>query len=298
MQPPSGGKANRHPHRFSLGNGNLGGCVPAVCGVARCWRRCACWWATIPRPVPRQAATRDRPYGSCGKGRPYGGGRPRGIAPTVRVAKDRPYGEEGGHKGSPLRFVWQGIAPTARRAATRDRPYGSCGKGSPLRRGGRPRGIAPTVRVARGVRTVEGGHEGSPLRRGGRPQGIAPTVRVARDRPYGEEGGHEGSPLRFVWQGASVRWRAATRDRPYGEDGGHKGSPLRGGGRPQGIAPTARRAATRDRPYGSCGKGRPYGGGRPGGMAHRCSVGAEGQTRTADTWIFSPLLYQLSYLGP
>ena len=25
--------------------------------------------------------------------------------------------------------------------------------------------------------------------------------------------------------------------------------------------------------------------------------GAEGQTRTADTWIFSPLLYQLSYLG-
>ena len=26
-------------------------------------------------------------------------------------------------------------------------------------------------------------------------------------------------------------------------------------------------------------------------------IGAEGQTRTADTWIFSPLLYQLSYLG-
>ena len=25
--------------------------------------------------------------------------------------------------------------------------------------------------------------------------------------------------------------------------------------------------------------------------------GAEGRTRTADTWIFSPLLYQLSYLG-
>ena len=25
--------------------------------------------------------------------------------------------------------------------------------------------------------------------------------------------------------------------------------------------------------------------------------GAEGQTRTADTWIFSPLLYHLSYLG-
>ena len=26
-------------------------------------------------------------------------------------------------------------------------------------------------------------------------------------------------------------------------------------------------------------------------------TGAEGRTRTADTWIFSPLLYQLSYLG-
>ena len=25
--------------------------------------------------------------------------------------------------------------------------------------------------------------------------------------------------------------------------------------------------------------------------------GAEGQNRTADTWIFSPLLYRLSYLG-
>ena len=25
--------------------------------------------------------------------------------------------------------------------------------------------------------------------------------------------------------------------------------------------------------------------------------GAEGRTRTADTWIFNPLLYQLSYLG-
>ena len=26
-------------------------------------------------------------------------------------------------------------------------------------------------------------------------------------------------------------------------------------------------------------------------------MNAEGQSRTADTWIFSPLLYQLSYLG-
>ena len=26
--------------------------------------------------------------------------------------------------------------------------------------------------------------------------------------------------------------------------------------------------------------------------------GAEGQNRTGDTWIFSPLLYRLSYLGP
>jgi hypothetical protein len=28
------------------------------------------------------------------------------------------------------------------------------------------------------------------------------------------------------------------------------------------------------------------------------SIGAEGQNRTGDTWIFSPLLYRLSYLGP
>jgi hypothetical protein len=28
-----------------------------------------------------------------------------------------------------------------------------------------------------------------------------------------------------------------------------------------------------------------------------CKRGAEGRTRTADTWIFNPLLYQLSYLG-
>ena len=26
--------------------------------------------------------------------------------------------------------------------------------------------------------------------------------------------------------------------------------------------------------------------------------GAQGRNRTTDTWIFSPLLYQLSYLGP
>ena len=26
--------------------------------------------------------------------------------------------------------------------------------------------------------------------------------------------------------------------------------------------------------------------------------GAQGQNRTADTWIFNPLLYRLSYLGP
>ncbi len=39
-----------------------------------CWRRCALWWATLPRPVPRQAPTRERPYG--------GGGRPQGSAPT------------------------------------------------------------------------------------------------------------------------------------------------------------------------------------------------------------------------
>ena len=39
-------------------------------------------------------------------------------------------------------------------------------------------------------------------------------------------------------------------------------------------------------------------------LARRCStteplphMGAEAQNRTADTWIFSPLLYQLSYLG-
>ena len=32
-------------------------------------------------------------------------------------------------------------------------------------------------------------------------------------------------------------------------------------------------------------------------MKWRCGPGAEGRTRTADTWIFSPLLYQLSYLG-
>jgi hypothetical protein len=34
-----------------------------------------------------------------------------------------------------------------------------------------------------------------------------------------------------------------------------------------------------------------------GGEAPRISIGAEGQNRTADTVIFSHVLYQLSYLG-
>ena len=33
-------------------------------------------------------------------------------------------------------------------------------------------------------------------------------------------------------------------------------------------------------------------------MAPLAQDGAEGQNRTADTGIFSPLLYRLSYLGP
>jgi hypothetical protein len=32
-------------------------------------------------------------------------------------------------------------------------------------------------------------------------------------------------------------------------------------------------------------------------FAREALTGAEGQDRTGDTWIFSPVLYQLSYLG-
>ena len=35
----------------------------------------------------------------------------------------------------------------------------------------------------------------------------------------------------------------------------------------------------------------------PANLVRLGKSGAEGRTRTADTWIFSPLLYQLSYLG-
>ena len=33
------------------------------------------------------------------------------------------------------------------------------------------------------------------------------------------------------------------------------------------------------------------------GVRDDMGVGAESQNRTGDTWIFSPLLYRLSYLG-
>ncbi len=144
----------------------------------------ACWWATIPRPVPRQAPTRDRPYGEEGG------------------HKGSPLRRGGRHKGSPLRFVWQGTS-VRWRAATRDRPYGEDGghKGSPLRRGWRPQGIAPTARRApQGIApTARRAPQGIAPTARRAPQGIAPTARMAatRDRPYGEDGGHKGSPLRF-----------------------------------------------------------------------------------------------------
>ena len=37
---------------------------------------------------------------------------------------------------------------------------------------------------------------------------------------------------------------------------------------------------------------------RPGSLRAMSRDGAEGQDRTGDTGIFSPVLYQLSYLGP
>ncbi len=133
------------------------------------------------RGGPRQAATRERPYGSCGRTPVRGGGRPQGSAPTG-PAGGRPYGGEGGHKGTPLRW------------------------------GGRPQGSAPT--------DGEGGHKGAPVRGGGRPQGSATTVGRAatRERPYGGEGGHKGAPVRVLREDARTGGRAATRERPYGGD--------------------------------------------------------------------------------
>ncbi len=120
-----------------------------VGGVARCGgRRC-------PPPGP--------------------GRRPRGIAPTGA----------GGHKGSPLRFVWQGIASTMRAGGwacglCRGRPYDSRFYGND--------GVVDGVARVGGRRFPPAGPRQAPTRDrpygGGRPQGIAPTVRVARDRLY------------------------------------------------------------------------------------------------------------------
>ena len=70
---------------------------------ARCWRRRAWGWATLPRPVPRQAPTRERPYG------------------------------EGAHEGSPLRFVSEG-ARTVLSHAGKTPLRGGCG-GFPFSQG-------------------------------------------------------------------------------------------------------------------------------------------------------------------
>ncbi len=218
------------------------------------WRRRALWWATLPRPVPRQAPTRDRPYGrtpGAHKGSPLrkDARRPQGIAPTggrQAPTRDRPYGRtclRGGRSavarvGGVARCGGRRCPPVPRQAPTRDRPYGR----------------------------TPGAHKGSPLRKDARrPQGIAPTEgrqAPTRDRPYGRTpGAHKGPPLRedvpagraqrgrAGWRRRALWWatlprpvprQAPTRDRPYGRTPGvHKGRPYEG-----------RQAPTRDRPYG------------------------------------------------
>ncbi len=80
-------------------------------GARRSWRR-ASWRATIPHPVPRQATTRDRPYGCpCGAcyGLPLRGAcrASRGFMASSRVVAGDvapPRSPPGDHKGSPLRM--------------------------------------------------------------------------------------------------------------------------------------------------------------------------------------------------
>ncbi len=125
-------RAGRPPSQSSPADGGRGrrgrACVA-------CWRRRACWWATIPPAVPRQAATRDRPYGGRGhEGSPLRVGGHEGS--PLR---------EGGHEGSPLREGGH--------------------EGSPLREGGHE-GSPLRVGVHEGSPLRVGGHEGSPLREG------------------------------------------------------------------------------------------------------------------------------------
>ncbi len=154
-------------------------------------------WSRVPRRAPplwipvftgmTEAPTRDRPYGEEGghKGSPLRfhpcgedadasrvfGGVARGDgrrfpprAPPLAPTRDRPYGEEGGHKGSPLRFhpcgedadasrVFGGVARGGGRRFPPPRPAPGAHKGSPLRgTAWRPQGIALRSDVRMGRR--------------------------------------------------------------------------------------------------------------------------------------------------
>ncbi len=262
-----------------------------VCGVV------AWGWATIPRPGPRQAPTRERPYGRAAtRDRPYGSRR--GASIRRAATRERPYVGEGGHEGAPLRGACYGLplwgACRASRVLVASRvgvgddsppraPPGAH-KGAPLRRGGRPRGSAPTSgRAATRERPYGFAPAGGVLRiapvgrvsrvarvrgvaRGGgrrfpapgparRPQGSAPTVRVA-GRPYG--GRPQGSaptvlPLRGACYGLRLRGagRASRVVCGVARGGGRRCPAPFPARRPQGSAPTSGRAPTRERPYGS-----------------------------------------------
>ncbi len=204
--------------------------------------------------VPRQAATRDRPYGSC------------------RMTPVRFHPLRGrclcGARGGGRRFP----PPCPAQAPTRERPYGSCRKTPVAGMAG-----AWEARRARWWWRRVGVGDDSPRRAPPRrPQGSAPTVRVGR-RPYGfipcgedvyasrsfvaarvgvgddsprraPPGGHKGSPLRFVsedargghgrgvgarrarwwWRrGGGGAWGWATIPPAVPRPGAHKGAPLR-----------------------------------------------------------------------
>ncbi len=252
-----------------------------------CWRRRALWCATLPGPVPRQAPTRERPYGSC-RGRPvrfhplrgrricvarfvasrvvcgrrcpapFPARRPQGSAPTVCVGS--------AHKGAPLRFVSG--------APTRDAPT-VCFGWRPVRfvSDGCPYGL-----FRMGARTVCFGWVPVRFVSDGCPYGFVPgdgRTGSCRGRPYGfvpEDGRTVPSPAGKTYLRRAVRGVARVGGRrcpaPF---------PAR---RPQGSAPTVRvGSAHKGRPYGLFRMGAPYGLFRMGARTVRVGGGRTGLCR-------------------
>ncbi len=155
----------------------------------------ACWWARIPPAGPRQAPTRDRPYGLVARDRPYG--CVAREAPTV-VWQGRPLWSCG--KGRPYGSIPCGEDAHAARDAllTMSMDVGCAGRppsqSSPADGGRGRRGRRRCVSRSFVASSRVGGRGFPPPGPARRPQGIAPTVLW------------QGIAPTVVWQGRPLRF--------------------------------------------------------------------------------------------